>query len=76
MATASSARCFPPALTAIFNQQIAVQDRAVEAAVHGDRQAALQALLLDPVVWSYEAAVKILDELLAVHARHLPQFHR
>jgi hypothetical protein len=39
-----------------------------------DREAALQALLLDPVVWSYEAAVKILDELLAVHAPYLPQF--
>ena len=66
----------PPALTALLNQQIAVQDRAVEAAVHGDRAAALQALLLDPVVWSYEAAIKILDELLAAHAPYLPQFRR
>jgi alpha-galactosidase len=64
----------PPAITALLNQQIAVQDRAVEAAVHGDREAALQALLLDPVVWSYEAAVRILDELLAVHTPYLPQF--
>jgi alpha-galactosidase/6-phospho-beta-glucosidase family protein len=36
--------------------------------------AALQALLLDPVVSSCEAAVKILDELLTVHARYLPNF--
>ncbi len=55
-------------------QQVAIQDRAVEAAVHGDRQAALQALLLDPVVWSYDAAVRILDELLAAHAPYLPRF--
>ena len=64
----------PPGITALLAQQVAVQDRAVEAALHGDRQAALQALLLDPVVSSYEAAVRILDELLTVHATYLPQF--
>ena len=58
----------------ILAQQVAIQDRAVEAALHGDRQAALQALLLDPVIQSYEAAVSILDELLAVHAPYLPKF--
>lgn len=66
----------PPAITALLAQQVAVQDRAVEAAIHGDRQAALQALLLDPVVQSYEAAQRILDELLEVHAPYLPQFER
>jgi alpha-galactosidase len=64
----------PPGVTALLAQQIAVQDRAVEAALHGDRQAALQALLLDPVVHSYEAATNMLDELLTVHAPYLPQF--
>jgi alpha-galactosidase len=64
----------PPGITAMLAQQVAIQDRAVEAALHGDRQAALQALLLDPVINSYEAAVKILDELLTVHAPYLPQF--
>ena len=69
-----SVPAFPPGLAALLNQQVAVQDRAVEAAMHGDRQAALQALLLDPVVPSYEAAVKILADLLAAHAPYLPQF--
>ncbi len=69
-----SVPAFPPALTALLNQQVAVQDRAVEAAIYGDKQAALQALLLDPVVPSYEAAVRILDELLEVHAPYLPRF--
>ena len=63
-----------PAITALLAQQVAVQDRAVHAAIHGDRQAALQAVLLDPVVSSYEAAVKVLDELLAAHAPYLPRF--
>ena len=65
---------FPPAITALFAQQIAIQDRAVEAALDGDRKAALQALLLDPVIPSYEAATHILDELLTVHAPYLPKF--
>lgn len=71
-----SVPAFPPALTALLNQQVAVQERAVTAAIHGDRQAALQALLLDPVVPSYEAAVKILADLLAAHEPCLPRFRR
>ncbi len=66
----------PPAITALLNQQVAIQDRVVEAAVHGDRQAALQALLLDPLTASYADAEKMLDELLTVHAAYLPQFRR
>jgi alpha-galactosidase len=64
----------PPGVTAMLAQQIAIQERAVHAALTGDREAALQALLLDPVVPSYEAAVNILDELLTVHAPYLPLF--
>src|SRR5206468_1189558 len=58
----------PPAITALLNQQVAIQDRVVEAAVHGDRQAALQALLLDPLITSYTVAEQMLDEFLSVHA--------
>jgi alpha-galactosidase/6-phospho-beta-glucosidase family protein len=65
----------PTALTAMLNLQVAIQDRVVEAAVHGDRHAALQALLLDPLVPSYVDAEKLLDEFLTVHADALPQFH-
>ena len=54
--------------------QIAVQDRAIEAAVHGDRTAALQALLLDPVVTSISQAETVLEEMLEVHRAFLPQF--
>ncbi len=64
----------PPAITAVLNQQVAIQDRVVEAAVHGDRQAALQALLLDPLITSYRVAEQLLDELLEVHADYLPAF--
>ena len=65
----------PPMITAVLNLHVAIQDRVVEAAVHGDRHAALQALLLDPLITSYADAEKLLDEFLRVHADALPQFH-
>jgi alpha-galactosidase len=64
----------PEPIAAMCRTQIAVIDRMVEAAVHGDRNAALQALLLDPTVSGISQAEAILDELLAVHADLLPQF--
>ena len=65
----------PEGITALLAQQVVVQNLAVEAAIYGDREAALQSLLLDPVVTSYDTAVKILDELLVAHAAYLPQFN-
>jgi len=64
----------PAGIAALINTQAHVQDLVVEAAVHGSRELALQALLADPVVHSAEAAEKTLDELLSVHAAYLPQF--
>lgn len=46
----------------------------VEAAVHGDRGAALQALTLNPLVPSAEVARKLLDDILRENAAFLPQF--
>lgn len=64
----------PEPIAAICRTQVAVIDRVVEAGVHGDRAAALQALLLDPVVQSAAQAEAILTEMLTVHADYLPQF--
>jgi len=47
---------------------------AVEAALTGDRQLALQAMLTDPLVRNIENAKKMLDELLKANAKYLPQF--
>ncbi|MGQ9910097.1 MAG: family 4 glycosyl hydrolase [Candidatus Flexifilum sp.] len=66
----------PEPIAAMARTQIAVIDRVVEAGVHGDRQAALQALLLDPVISSAQQAEAILDELLEVQRPYLPQFHK
>ena len=72
--TPLQAGALPPGITAVLNQQVAIQDRVVEAAVHGDRQAARQALLLDPLISSYTVAEQLLDELLTTHGAYLPAF--
>ncbi len=64
----------PEPIAAMCRTQVAIMDRLVEAAVHGDRQAALQALLLDPVITSVSQAEAILEEMLAVERDFLPQF--
>jgi alpha-galactosidase len=67
-------RPLPEPIAAMCGIQVAVADRAVEAGVHGDRRAALQALLLDPVIQSAAQAEAILEEMLDVHCDLLPQF--
>jgi len=46
----------------------------VEAAVHGDRRAAYQALLAHPLGPSADKVQTVLDDLLNTHRAHLPQF--
>ncbi|MDR3440887.1 alpha-glucosidase/alpha-galactosidase [Telmatospirillum sp.] len=53
----------PDAIAKILTVQAGVQQLAVEAAIHGSKELALQALLIDPVINSTTAAAQILDEL-------------
>ena len=46
----------------------------VEAAVHGDREAAYQALLAHPIGPKADKVQEVLDDLLETHKEHLPQF--
>ena len=46
------------------------------AALEGDRQLALQAMLNDPLVPSLQVARALLNDLLEAHAEHLPQFRQ
>jgi len=64
----------PAGIAAMCMREIGVADLSVEAAVHGDRSAALQCLLADPHLNSVKAAEEILDELLESQADYLPQF--
>ncbi|MDQ1447842.1 MAG: hypothetical protein QOC79_813 [Actinomycetota bacterium] len=53
-----------------------VQEWTVEAAVAGDRELVLEAMLADPIAAQapYEQIIQMTDEMLAATARWLPQF--
>ena len=61
----------PDPIAKLLNSQVSVQQLAVEAAVHASKEIALQALLIDPVVNSASAAVKVLDELWEVNCPYI-----
>jgi 6-phospho-beta-glucosidase len=46
----------------------------VQAALHGDREVALQAAMAHPLIGDRQVAAACLDELLAAHRANLPQF--
>ena len=48
----------------------------VEAAVHGDRDAAYQALLVHPIGPQADKVQVVLDDMLETHREHLPQFFK
>jgi len=64
----------PEGIAELCRREITVTRLCVDAAVHGDRQAALQCLLLDPVVTDLDVARQILDDYLETYREHLPQF--
>jgi alpha-galactosidase len=61
----------PAPLARMLLPQVGVQQMAVEAAVYGDKDMALQALLMDPVVNSATAARRILDELWEINKPYI-----
>lgn len=61
----------PDPIANLLHTQVCVQQLAVEAAMHGSKEIALQALLIDPVVNSASAAVKLLDELWDVNRSYI-----
>jgi alpha-galactosidase len=66
----------PEPIAELCRREISVAQLCVDAAVNGDRQAALQCLLLDPVITDIDAAQGILDDYLETYREYLPQFWR
>jgi alpha-galactosidase len=65
---------FPEPIAELMRRETTVAQLCVDAAVEGDRQKALQCLLLDPVVNDFEQAKQILDDYLTSYKEYLPQF--
>ncbi len=66
----------PEPIAELCRRELTVARLSVDAAVNGDRQAALQCLLLDPVITDLDVAQRILDDYLETYREHLPQFWR
>ncbi len=64
----------PPACFGLLAHVKMYELLTVEAAVHGDREAAYQALLVHPLGPPADQVQAVLDDLLATHRAHLPQF--
>jgi len=64
----------PPGIYNVINRHVINQEMIVEAALTGNRNLALQALLNDPLVREADSAEKMLDEMLIANKQHLPQF--
>lgn len=61
----------PDPIAKLLHVQASVQQLAVEAAVHASKEIALQALLIDPVITSTDAAVTLLDELWEINRPYI-----
>jgi len=81
LAEITSAGAFPHAVGALplgvlstLEPHVVNQELIVQAALTGDRQLALQAMVNDPLVPGLNIARNLLDDLLDAHAALLPQF--
>ncbi len=72
--TPNPAEPLPLACFGLVAQVKAYEMLTVEAAVHGDRNAAYQALLANPLGPSADKVEAVLDDLLKTHKAYLPQF--
>jgi alpha-galactosidase len=61
-------------LTAILNRRLSSVYLAVEAAMTGDRDLVVEAMIADGGVTDSDAAAALTDDLLAAQAEHLPAF--
>jgi alpha-galactosidase len=64
----------PEAVAELLRQELARVRLSVDAAATGNRQAALQCLLLDPVLTDIETAKAVLADYLTTYRQYLPQF--
>jgi alpha-galactosidase len=66
----------PAGLYAMISRIVAAQQLTVEAALSGDRQLVVQALMADLTAPKKEKAEKIADCILSIHKDYLPQFYK
>ena len=65
---------FPDPVAELLRRETTVAQLCVDSAVEGNRQKALQCILLDPVINDFEQANQVLDDYLTSYKEYLPQF--
>lgn len=61
-------------LTAVLARRLSSVDIAVDAALHGNRDLVVEAMIADGAIVDVDAAAALTDDLLAAQAQHLPRF--
>jgi alpha-galactosidase len=64
----------PEGIAELLRRELAVVKLCIDSVVEGDRQKALQCLLLDPVITDMDAAKLILEDYLTTYKEFLPSF--
>jgi alpha-galactosidase len=64
----------PTGIASLCSRQLDIAELAVEAAVEGSREKALQALAIDPLITDLHMARSYLKDILEAHKDLLPQF--
>jgi alpha-galactosidase len=64
----------PEPIAELCQRELVMAQLGIDAVVEGDRQKALQCLLLDPIITDIETARSVLDDYLISYKEHLPQF--
>jgi len=67
-------RPLPPEMLGLVQQVKAYERLTVKAAIEGDRDSALKALIANPLVARYNVATALLDALLEANRDHLSRF--
>ena len=64
----------PEPIAELCRRELAYSSLVVDACYNGDKDLALQALLLDPMINDIDRARAILDDFIVEFAAYLPQF--
>ena len=64
----------PEPIAELCRRELAYSSAVIDACYHGDKDLALQALLLDPMMNDIDRARAILDAFLVEFREYLPQF--
>lgn len=64
----------PAGVAELCRRELVTAQLGVDAAAKGDRQLAMQCLLLDPIIRDMDVAKQILDDYLETYRQFLPQF--